>query len=582
MKRCPACNRTEADDALAFCRADGTPLLREADEDAGTIRLGASQGVGVDLRTSARDAAPPDGGIGHSQTAGTTLLEPRATSGHTRELKKPKSRRVIVAAASVSLLVSAIVAGAYIYKSRGKSGVAKNSIAVLPFVNASGDPDLEYLSDGISESLINNLARLHSLRVIARNTAFSFKGRDASPQQLGSQLNVGAILTGKVARQGDTLSVQVDLVDAETGSEIWGNQYRRKQADVLQVQDEIARDITEGLRVSLTGGERELLTKRYTNNPEAYEYYLKGRFHYYKGSEAEWHQALEDYQQAVAIDPNYALAYSGIADCYGVASAWLMPPTEAYPKVREASLNALRIDGTLADARAALAADKLFYGHDWAGAERDLKQALGLNPDSTDAVIYYSYFLYASGRTDECLALLKRGLQSDPLSLPLNTNFGEALYYARRYDESLEVSRKTLEIDPNALFALLFAGDAYQAKGDYQSAVAAFERMRQPEDNPFAIASLGNVYAVSGRRDEALKMLSELQASAKSRYVSPYFFAIIYTGLGDKDQAFAYLNKAYEEHNDYLIYLKVEPLFDPLRSDPRFADLLRRVGLPQW
>jgi serine/threonine-protein kinase len=512
----------------------------------------------------------------------TEILEARPTSSAPSATESIRKHRLALAASS-ALLLAAVAVGYWFFKSRtpsGRDGSAPvESIAVLPFVNASGNPDVEYLSDGITESLINNLSRLPALRVIARSTVFSLKGRDLQPQQVGRQLNVRAILNGRVVQRGDTLSVQVDLVDADSGAEMWGEQYQRKQADILLVQDEIARDVTDRLKLRLTGDERKLLTKHYTNNSDAYEFYLKGRFHYYKGSEAEWHQALDDFNQAIAKDPDYALAYSGVADCYGIASAWLMPPTEAYPKIQEAALKALERDNTLADAWAELASYKLFYEHDWPGAERELKHALELNPDSADAILYYSFYLYASGHTDECLALLKRALQSDPLSLPLNTNLGETFYYARRYEDSLAVSRKALEIDPDAIFPLLFAGDAYQQKGDYQAAVAQFQRMRQPEDNPWALASLGNVYAVSGRRDEALKMLAELEASGKRRYVSPYFFALIYTGLGDKDQAFAYLDKSFDEHNDYLIYLKVEPLFDPLRSDPRFADLLRRVGL---
>ncbi len=579
MKRCPACNRLEADDALAFCRADGTPLVRDADENAGTIKLGAWP-VEVETRTLAPGAATPDGGaVRSAKDATATLPDSRATSGRTQELNRPKSRRWMVAAA-VLLAVLVVAAGAYIYKSRGGAGAQKNSIAVLPFANASGDPDLEYLSDGISESLINNLARIRSLRVIARNTAFSFKGRDASPQQIGSQLNVSAILTGRVARQGDTLSVQVDLVDAESGAEMWGDQYRRKAADILQVQDEIARDIADRLRVSLTGGERELLTKRYTNNPEAYEDYLKGRYLYYKGSEADWRKAVDYFNAAVAKDPNFSLAHIGLADCYGLSSGWLMPPAEAYAEVKEEARKALQIDDTLADAWAELGAAELFYDHDWAAAERDFKHALELNPDSDPARLYYSYYLMALGRTDESVVLLKRGLQSDPLSLPFNTNLSNALYFARRYDEAVNVCLKTLEMDGNSFYTRLLLGGAYQQRGQYEAAIAEFQKLRQQEgQDPWATASLGNAYGVSGRRDEAQKTVNELQELSKRRYVSPYFFALIYTGLGDKDQAFAYLDKAYEEHNDYLIYLKVEPLFDPLRSDPRFADLLRRVGL---
>jgi tetratricopeptide (TPR) repeat protein len=332
--------------------------------------------------------------------------------------------------------------------------------------------------------------------------------------------------------------------------------------------------------VNLTGGERESLTKRYTNSPEAYEDYLKGRYLYYKGSEADWRKAVDFFSAAIAKDPNFALAHIGLADCYGLSSGWLMTPTEAYAKVKEEARKALQIDDTLADAWAELGTAELFYDHDWAGAERDFKHALELNPDSDPARLYYSYYLMALGRTDESVALLKQGLQSDPLSLPFNTNLINALYFARRYDEAIDVCRKTLEIDSNSFYTRLLLGGAYQQKGQDEAAVAEFQKLRQQEaQDPWAIAALGNVYGVSGREGEAQKMLAELQELGKRRYVSPYFFALIYIGLGERDQGFAYLDKAYDEHNDYLIYLRVEPLFDPLRSDPRFQDLLRRVGL---
>ncbi|HEX8890505.1 MAG TPA: protein kinase [Pyrinomonadaceae bacterium] len=499
---------------------------------------------------------------------------------------KTKTNKTLLIGVLLSLLLlAAIGLGYWMLKGRPQPSAAPTSsaiesIAVMPFINASGNPETEYLSDGITESLINNLSRLSSLRVIARGTVFSFKGREFEPQQVGKQLNVRALLTGRVTQIGDTLSVQVDLVDTGSGAEIWGEQYHRKQADILTVQDEIAREVTDRLRLKLTGEEEKLLTKRYTNNAQAYEDYLKGRYHYYKLTEAEWHKALDSFNQAIVEDPNFALAYSGIADCYGIASAWLMPPTEAYPKFEEFARKALQIDGSLADARAEIAAVKLFYQHDWAGAEEELKHALSLNPNSTPARLYYSFYLYASGRTAECLDILKQGLESDPLSLPLNTNLAETFYYARRYDEALDVSRKMMDIDHDSNFPHLLAGWAYQQKGQYEAAIAEFQQARQLEDT-FATAALGNVYAVSGQRDEAQKMLAELESLAKRRYVSPYFFALIYTGLGNKDQALLWLNKAYDERNDYLIYLKVEPLFDPLRDDQRFQDLMRRIGIPQ-
>jgi serine/threonine-protein kinase len=533
-------------------------------------------------------AASADGG---QTTSAGTNTQPAAPTDAGPQARTTSSAEYIVSgirrhksAALAALLVSLLALGAlgYWYSGRRTPGGGQvESIAVLPFENVGGSADTEYLSDGVTESLINDLSRLSNLRVIARSTVFSLKGRGLTPQQVGKQLNVRAVLTGKVLQRGDLLDVQVDLIDADNDAEMWGARYQRKQADILSVQDEIARDVTDRLRLKLTGEDRKLLAKRYTDNSEAYELYLKGRYHYYTGTEDEWRKSLDYFNAAVAKDPNFALAYVGIADCYGLSSGWLMPPTEAYPKIEKAARKALQIDDTLADAWAELGAVKLFYDHDWAGAERDFKHALELNPDSYIAHEYYSFYLYALGRTDESVATLKQGLQSDPLSLPFNTNLGYAYYYAHRYDDAIESARNTLEIDPNSFYARLLLGNAYQLKGQYDAAIAEYRKLRDQDEGPWAIAYLGNVYAVSGRKDEAQKALAQLQDLAKRRYVSPFFFALVYTGLGDQNQALAYLDKAYEEHNDYLAYLKVEPLFDPLRSDPRFQELIRKIGFPQ-
>jgi serine/threonine protein kinase/Tfp pilus assembly protein PilF len=483
---------------------------------------------------------------------------------------------------AITLVIVVLVAGviaAGLYLRAGNSGTAIESIAVLPFENQNNDPGSDYLSDGITESIINSLSQLPNVKVMARTTVFRYKGKETDAQKIGKELGVAAVLTGKVLKQGDTLAIQADLVRVSDGSEIWGDKYTRKLADIFAVQSDLAREISDRLRLQLSGAQRERLTKHSTENAEAYELYLKGRYYYYKGTEAEMKKASDYYQQAIEKDPNYALAYVGLADSYGIASTYLLPPNQAYAKVREAVLKALQIDDGLGEAHATWGTYKFYYERDWQGAESEYRRAIALNSNSVDAAIWYSYYLNASGRFDEAIAQANRARQLDPLSLISNTGVAEAYYYARQYDRCIEAFRKDLEIDQADTFTHLFTGAAYQQKSMYSEAIAEYEKARRIENSPWVLASLGNGYAVAGRTADARKVLAELEEMSKQRYVSPYNNALIYVGLGEKDQAFVWLNKADEERNDYLVYIKVEPLFDSLRSDPRFADLLRRVGL---
>jgi eukaryotic-like serine/threonine-protein kinase len=488
-----------------------------------------------------------------------------------------KQHKLSLGIASILLVIGVVSLGFYL-RSRNPQ-VAIESIAVLPFENQSSDPNSDYLSDGITESIINSLSQLPNVKVMARTTVFRYKGKETDAQKIGKELGVAAVLTGKVLKQGDTLAIQADLVRVSDGSEIWGDKYTRKLADIFAVQGDLAREISDRLRLQLSGAQRERLTKHSTENPEAYELYLKGRYYYYKGTEAEMKKASDYYQQAIEKDPNYALAYVGLADSYGIASTYLLPPKQAYAKVKEAVLKALQIDDGLGEAHATWGTYKFYYERDWQGAENEYRRAIALNSNSVDAAIWYSYYLDASGRFDEAMAQANRARQLDPLSLISNTGVAEAYYYARQYDRCIEAFRKDLEIDQDDTFTHLFTGAAYQQKSMYSEAITEYEKARRIENSPWVLASLGNGYAVAGRTADARKVLAELEEMSKQRYVSPYNNALVYAGLGEKDQAFAWLNKADEERNDYLVYIKVEPLFDSLRSDPRFGDLLRRIGL---
>ena len=452
------------------------------------------------------------------------------------------------------------------------------SLAVLPFVNLSGDPEMEYLSDGITDTLINSLSQLRKLRVVPRSLTFRYKGREVDPQRVGSELNARAVLTGRVMQRGETLLIGTELMDVAKLSQLWGAQFNRKMADIFALQEEIAREISEKLRLQLTGDERKRLTKRATGNKEAYQLYLKGRYWLEKGTPEGFNKAIEYFQQAIAIDPNYALAYSGLADCY----TWLpalafLPPKEAYPKAREAALKALQLDDRLAEAHTSLALVKAHHDWDWSGAEKEFQRAIALNPDYAMAHAWYGSTLGMTGRFEESIAEAKRALELDPLSHYVNSFLGQVFYQARQYDQAIEQFRKALELDPNFSFAHSVLGLAYVYKSMYKEGIAELEKAVEIYRSHVSLMFLGRGYALAGRRAEAQKVLDQLNEFSKEKYVPAFRRAEIYVALGEKDKAFEWLQKAYEEH--FIMAIRVEPVYDPLRSDPRFADLLRRMNL---
>jgi serine/threonine protein kinase/tetratricopeptide (TPR) repeat protein len=453
-----------------------------------------------------------------------------------------------------------------------------DSLAVLPFANLSGDPEMEYLSDGITDTLINSLSQLRRLRVVPRSLTFRYKGREVDLQQVGGELNARAVLTGRVMQRGDTLLIGAELMDAVRLSQLWGAQYNRKMADIFVLQEEIAREITEKLRLQLTGDERKRLTKRTTGNKEAYQLYLKGRYWLEKRTPEGFSKAIEYFQQAIAKDATYALAYSGLADCYSFVSVFAsVPPNEAYPKAKAAALKALEIDDTLAEAHTSLAVVIANQDWDWSGGERELQRAIALNPDNAIAHLWYGFTLVNTGRFEESIAELKRALELDSFSLNTNWLLGAAFYFARQYDQAIEQYRKTLELDPNFFAPHAFLGWAYIQKFMYKEGIAELEKAVAITPSNMSLACLGYGYAAAGKRPEAQKVLDQLNELSKQKYVAPFHRAIICVGLGEKDKAFEWLEKAYEEH--FIIAIKVNPIFDPLHSDPRFADLLRRMNL---
>ena len=454
-----------------------------------------------------------------------------------------------------------------------------DSIAVLPFENAAQDANAEYLSDGITESLINRLSLLSNLKVASRSAAFRYKGKEQDAQKIGSELNVRSVLTGSVKQVGSQLVINVSLDDALSDRHIWGEQYVREFSDILNLQNEIAQDVTASLRLKLTQPEQEQLSKHETNSSEAYDLYLKGQYEWKKHTLDDLQKGIVYYNQALEKDPNFALAYAGIATCYTVLGNNYLPPHEAYQKAEDYAAKALAIDGTLADAHSAMGAVRLYYDWNWPEAKKELKQAQTLNPNDGDAHLLYGDYLDAMGRFDEAKSETARAKDIDPLSVMFNTNSGIAFYYARQYDEAIDRLNNTIDLEPRFVNAYVYLGQAYEQKGAYDKAIETFEKgISNSERHPLLISSLGHTYALAGEQDKAKKALAELIEISKQHYVSPYLMAVVYAGLGDKEQTLTWLEKGYKDRSFLMIWLKVEPQFDPLRGDPRFNDLLKRIG----
>jgi len=457
-----------------------------------------------------------------------------------------------------------------------------DSLAVLPFENASGDPEHEYLSDGITGSLINILATIPKLRVIAQSTVFRYKRREIDPQAIGRELNVRAVLTGRIMQRGGSLRIGTELVDVTTGSLLCGAQYDRKPGDIFVVQDEISNEISEKLRLQLSRAEKKKLTKRHTKNDEAYRLYLKGRHYWNRWTEEGFYKAIEYFQQAVEIDPRYALAYTGLADSY-VLLGWnsYLPPAQAFPNGKAAAQTALQIDPDLAEAHTSLAALLWLHDWQWEQAQREFKRSLELGPTYATGNHWYAEYVMTMGRHEDVMARMKNGQELDPLSLIINVAVGWALYFARRYDEAIEQLRRTVELDPNYPVTYWILGLVLRKTGRYELAIIEGEKgVKLSGGSPMMRAALAHTLGAARRSLEAGQILDDLTILANQKYVAPYFFAGIHVGLGENDRALEYLEKAYEEHSNWLIYLHIDPSMDELRDDPRFQDLLRRVGLP--
>jgi serine/threonine protein kinase/Tfp pilus assembly protein PilF len=456
------------------------------------------------------------------------------------------------------------------------------SLAVLPFENVSRDPENDYLSDGITRSLINNLATVPKLRVMAQSTVFRYKGREMDPQAVGRELNVRAMLTGRVMQSGGSLRIGTELVDVATGSQIWGAQFDRKPGDIFVIQDEISSEISGRLRLQLTHAEKKRLVKRHTEDAEAYRLYLQGHHHWNRWTEEGFYKAIGYFQQAIQKDPGYALAYAGVADSY-VLLGWnsYLPPKDAFPKGKAAAMAALEIAPDLGEAHTDLATVLWLHDWQWPEAQREFQRSLELNPCYPTANHYYAECLMTMGRNAEALTRMKKSLELDPLSLIINVAIGWAHYHARQYNEAVAQLLRTVELDPNYPMTYWILGLIYRKTGRSDLAISAGEKgVNLSGGSPLMRAALAQTFATAGAADKAIQIVGELNGLAKQRYVAPHFFAGIYIGLGEHDRAIEYLEKSYAEHCHWLIYLHIDPSVDDLRSDPRFQDLLRRVGLP--
>jgi serine/threonine-protein kinase len=496
--------------------------------------------------------------------------------------KASKGRLALFVTAGAALLAVAVVLSYYFIASAG------DSLAVLPFTYRSDqknmpDIDSEYLSDGITESLIDSLSKLPKVKVIARSSVFRYKGKDIDPQAVGRELGVSKVLVGKITQHGDLLTISPELIEVSDNRHIWGAPFDRKVTGLLEAQGAIAREISENLRVKFTGGELQLLNSNLTNDAEAYQAYLKGRYYWNKRTEEGFKKAIEFFDQAIAKDPKYAIAYTGKADAYMLLSDYgYIPPAQGYPRATDAVMAALKINDALAEAHTSLGGIKMGFEWDWPGAEREYKKALDLNPNYITAHHWYALYLSLVGRADEAVAEIKKAQQIDPLSIAISKDYGIILYYARRYEEALDQLRRGLDIDPEFAPLKTQIAQVQLQQAKYQEAIVQLERLHAvtPED-PEIAAVLGDAYVGAGRRPEALKLLEHVTDSPSATRFVPKQLAILYWRLGDADHAIAVLRTAIDGHYYTASEIKVDPGFDGLRADQRFSDLLGRINLPQ-
>jgi len=550
----------------------------------------------VDLRTLKRklevEAELDRNAVSDVRGSIPTAAASAAPTSPTREPNASSAEYIVsgikqhkLAAGVVALMLIATIVGIGLYVSARTSEAAIESIAVLPFQNKSTEPDTEYLSDGLAESLIYRLSQLPNLKVSPTSSVFNYKNKEVDPITVGNQLGVSAVLSGRIVQRGDNLTISAELVDVRHNKLLWGEQYERKMSEVLQTQRDIAREIVEKLKLRVSGDEKAL-AKNYTESNEAYQLYMKGRFYWNMRTPQGLHKSVEFFEQAIQRDSTFALAYAGLADAYallgGPEAGGDMPPAITLPKAKAAALKAIQIDESLAEPHVSFAHVSYFYDRDWATAEREFKRAIELNPRYPVAHHWYAIFLsIVPRRIPEALEEIRRAHELDPTNLIINAWYGRILALAGQLDQSIEQLRKTIELDPSFIIARYRLGQAYAEKQMYNEAIDEFNKVLQlPNGRQLGLMGLAYVYPLAGKRREADQTLDELLQLSKSQHVSPGQIAVIYVARGEKDKAFQYLEEANRVSDLNIMRLKVERRFDPLRSDPRFDDLVRRIGIP--
>jgi serine/threonine-protein kinase len=559
--------------------------IKEVAIELKELRRELETGAGIDTTVPPSFGVPPSGGAFSS-------LQTLPTKGGTPNTQAVSSAEYVISGISkhklgagialAILLVLISGAGFWFFKYRGLAGGGSDtikSIAVLPFQNKSDDADTDYLSDGLAESLIFRLSQLPGLKVSPTSSVMRYKGKDTDIAKIASELGVDAVMTGRLVKRGDNLNITVELVDVRNNKSLWGEQYERKMSDLLATQREIAAAITQKLQLRLAGGEAKGITKRYTDNNEAYQLYLKGRFHFARRTDEDIRRSIELFQQAIKLDPNFALAYVGVSESYNVMPSYpYMSPNEANPLAKAAVAKALELDPDLPEAHTVAGMIAATYDWDWVKAEREFKRSLELDPNL--AITHYRYawvYLSPMGRHDEAIAEMKRAMELEPLSLTQGANFAAVYLYARQFDKALDQAKKTYDLDPTLVTGQNWMCHAYDINGMYAESLAISERAAQSNRSLFA--ALGYAYAKSAQRQKAEAVLNQWKEIGKTKYVANYWIAIVYAALGEKDAAFAELEKAYQAHDWFLQRLRVDPYMDPLRDDPRFKDLVQRLGL---
>jgi TolB-like protein/DNA-binding winged helix-turn-helix (wHTH) protein/Tfp pilus assembly protein PilF len=545
------------------------------------LKGAASEYPAQEAVTSERAAGGP-GVDGKNGSGNSEALLNVSQGQHSRRFSLP---RIAVLAAGV-LAGSALISGItvhYVNASKGKVN-RSSSLVVLPLENLSGDKEQDYFADGMTDDLIANLAKIHSLRVISRSTAMAYKGTHKPLPQIATELNVDAVVEGTVMRVGNRVRITAELVQVSTDQHLWADTYESPIGDVLALQNRVSSAIVDEIRINLTKEDKERLAQKPSVSPEAYEDYLKGRYYWNKRSGDGFEKAIGYFEDATRKDPQYALAYAGLADCYGIIGATIygrLPSSEAAPKARAAAIRALEIDPSLAPAETSLATAKFNYDWDWAGAAEGFRKAIQLDPSYSTAYQRYSLYLTAMGKFDDSFEQIKKARELEPLSISINTALGWRLYLAREYDRSIAQLRDTLEMDPASEWAHLNLGQAYEQQGQFNLAIEELQKaLELAHSSPLTLSALAHAEALSGNHATANKLLSQLEALSKKQYVSPYYIAIVYLGLGKNDVAMNWLEKAYTDRSNGLVFMKVEPELDPVRTNPRFVTLQTRLNFP--